>query len=174
MTREANRHLELEAGMRRGLERGEFALQFQPLISLADRTIVGVEALMRWRSPTGLIDPDKFIPLAEKTGLIVPLGDWVLREACGRMKAWRDAGVKIDLVAVNVSPIQLDRPDMCRRIRSILDETGLPPHCLEIEITEGALMEQRGDVDAKLAALKALGLRLSIDDSAPAIRRCFI
>jgi EAL domain-containing protein (putative c-di-GMP-specific phosphodiesterase class I) len=164
MTKEANSRLELESGMRRGLERGEFVLQFQPLVSLVDGRIVGVEALTRWRSPSGLIPPDKFIPLAEETGLIVPLGDWVLREACGRMKAWRDAGAEIGVVAVNLSPIQLDRPDICDRIHAILEETGLPPHCLEIEITESALLEQQGDAEAKLAALKALGLRISIDD----------
>jgi diguanylate cyclase (GGDEF)-like protein/PAS domain S-box-containing protein len=164
MTREASCRLELEAGLRRGLERDEFVLQFQPLISLADRKIVGVEALTRWRSPSGLIPPDQFISIAEQTGLIVPLGDWVLRTACGSMKAWRNAGVEIGVIAVNLSPIQLDRQDICRRIQVILEETGLPPHCLEIEITESALLEQRGDPGGKLAALKALGLRISIDD----------
>ena len=164
MTREASCRLELEAGLRRGLERDEFVLQFQPLISLADGKIVGVEALTRWRSPSGLIPPDQFISLAEETGIIVPLGEWVLRKACGSMKAWRNAGVDIGVIAVNLSPIQLDRPDICRRIQSILEETGLPPNCLEIEITESALLEQRGDPEGKLAALKALGLRLSIDD----------
>ncbi len=164
MTKAANSRLELEAGMRRGLERGEFVLQFQPLISLAERKIVGVEALTRWRSPAGLIPPSDFIPLAEETGLIVPLGDWVLREACARMQAWRDAGAEIGVIAVNLSPLQLERPDICRRIQSVLEQTGLPPHCLEIEITESALLEQGGEAEAKLGELKALGLHISIDD----------
>jgi EAL domain-containing protein (putative c-di-GMP-specific phosphodiesterase class I) len=146
------------------LERGEFVLQYQPLIALADRRIVGVEALARWRSPSGLVSPADFIPLAEETGLIIPLGEWVLREACGRMKAWRDSGVDLGVVAVNLSPLQLDRPDICQRIKAILQETGLPPQCLEIEITESALLEQGGDAETKLAALKALGLRIAIDD----------
>jgi EAL domain-containing protein (putative c-di-GMP-specific phosphodiesterase class I) len=164
VTAEANARLALEAGLRRGLDRGEFALQFQPLVSLRDRAIVGVEALVRWRSPAGLVPPDQFIPLAEKTGLIVPLGEWVLRESCLRMKAWLDAGAKIGGIAVNLSPVQLARTPVAERVAAILAETGLPPHCLEIEITENAFAEPGGEVEEKLRALKALGVRLAIDD----------
>ncbi len=164
LTTAANARLELEARMRRGLERGEFALQFQPLVRLDGRSVVGVEALARWNSPTGLVPPDEFIPLAEATGLIIPLGEWVLREACARLKAWRDRGVGVDMVAVNLSPLQLERADICQRIKAILEETGLPPECLEIEITESALMEQGGGAEAKLTAMKALGLHIAIDD----------
>jgi diguanylate cyclase (GGDEF)-like protein/PAS domain S-box-containing protein len=164
VTEEANARLALEAGLRRGLERGEFALQYQPLVALKDGATVGVEALVRWRSPSGLVPPDQFIPLAEKTGMIVPLGEWVLREACARMKAWRDAGAPIETIAVNLSPVQLARTNVAERVAAVLAETGLPPRCLEIEITENAFAEPGGEVEAKLRALKTLGVRLAMDD----------
>jgi len=164
VTVQASARLDMEAGLRRGLERGEFVLQYQPLVSLKDRAIVGVEALVRWRSPQGLIPPDQFIPLAEQTGLIVPLGEWVLREACGRMKSWLDAGADLRLLAVNLSPVQLSRVNMQERLAAILAETGLPPQKLEVEITESALTDPHGEIEAKLRALKELGVRLAIDD----------
>lgn len=164
MTREANVRLELEAGIRRALDCKEFVLQFQPLVSLKDRKMVGVEALVRWLSPSGLIPPDQFIARAERTGLIVPLGEWVLREACTRMKSWLDQGADIRSIAVNLSPVQLRRADIAERVKAILDETSLPADCLELEITESALAEQGGEVEARLRALKALGLRIAIDD----------
>ena len=164
LTRAANERLQLESGLRRGLERGEFVLQYQPLVSLRDQRIMGVEALVRWRSPGGLIQPMKFIPLAEETGLIVPLGAWVLREACGRLKAWRDAGRDIDMIAVNLSARQFDRADLCEHVSAILAETGLPAGRLELEITESALMQHGAGAEEKLHVLKALGVRLAIDD----------
>jgi diguanylate cyclase (GGDEF)-like protein/PAS domain S-box-containing protein len=164
VTAEANARLEMEAALLRGLERGEFALQYQPLVSLKDHGMVGVEALARWRAPGGLVAPDQFIPLAERTGLIIPLGEFVLREACARMKAWRDAGATIDVIAVNLSPVQLSRTNVAERVAAILAETGLPPHCLEIEITETALAEPGAEVEAKLRALQKLGVRIAIDD----------
>jgi len=164
VTAEAAARLAMEAGLRRGLERGEFALQYQPLVSLKDGAMVGVEALVRWRAQGGLVPPDQFIALAERTGLIVPLGEWVLREACLRMKAWRDAGAPIASIAVNLSPVQLSRANVAERVAAILAETGLPPHCLELEITENALAEPGGEVEATLRALKNLGVRLAIDD----------
>lgn len=164
LTHAARRMLDLEAGLRRGMERGELALQYQPLVSLADRRAFGVEALVRWRSPTGLISPMQFIPMAERTGLIVALGEWVLREACTRMKSWLDAGYDLRTIAVNLSPRQFDLPDICERICTILEETGLPPSNLEIEITESALMEQGKNATRKLEELKALGLRIAVDD----------
>ena len=163
-TRQARERLDLEAGLRRALDRGEFALQYQPLIELAERRAFGAEALVRWRSPSGLIAPNQFIPLAEKTGLIIPLGDWVLREACARMKRWLDAGLGLRIMAVNLSPRQFDRADVCDRIQAILEETGLPPQHLEIEITETALMEQGRNATRKLDALKALGVKIAVDD----------
>ncbi|WP_298351340.1 bifunctional diguanylate cyclase/phosphodiesterase [Rhodoblastus sp.] len=164
LTSEASERLEMEAGIRRGLHRDEFVLHFQPLVSIKDRRMVGVEALVRWGSPGGLIPPDQFIPLAEKTGLIVPLGEWVLRDACARMKAWRDSGADIQFIAVNMSPVQLGRADICATVKAILDETGLPPDCLELEITESALLNPAGGAEAKLRDLRAFGVRVSLDD----------
>lgn len=160
----ARMRLEMEAGLRRALDRGELVLQYQPQISLGDRSLCGVEALVRWRTANGLVPPGDFIPLAEKTGLMIPIGEWVLREACSRMRAWLDAGHDFGAIAVNLSPRQFDRADVTDRIKSILAETGLPPERLEIEITEGALMEQGRNATRKLEALKALGLRIAIDD----------
>jgi len=155
----------LEAKLRRGLEREEMVVYYQPLVAIADRRLIGVEALLRWRDPAeGLVPPDRFIPLAEETGLIVPLGEWVLRAACRQLKAWRESGIEINVVAVNLSPRQFQLPDITERVHAVLIETGLPPHCLEIEITEGALMERPEATLEKLAGLKALGLRLAIDD----------
>ncbi|MCW2274354.1 EAL domain-containing protein [Rhodoblastus acidophilus] len=164
VTAEATARLAMEAGLRRALERGEFVLQYQPLVSLKDRAMVGVEALVRWRGAGGLVPPEQFIALAEKTGLIVPLGEFVLREACARMKVWRDAGAAIESISVNFSPVQLSRANIAERVAAILAETGLPPHCLEIEITETALAEPGEELEARLRALKNLGVRLAIDD----------
>ena len=164
LTKAANTRLELEAGLRRGIEHGELALQFQPLVRLGQSRMTGVEALVRWQTPQGLVPPMDFIPVAEETALIMPLGEWVLREACTRMKAWRDAGRDIDMIAVNLSARQLDRADICDRIGAILAETGLPARHLEIEITESALMAQGVEAVGKLAALKALGVSIAIDD----------
>lgn len=164
VTAEASARLAMEAGLRRALERGEFVLQYQPLVSLKDNSMVGVEALVRWRGPNGLVPPEQFIGLAEKTGLIVPLGEFVLREACARMKAWRDAGAAIGSIAVNFSPVQISRTNIAERVAAILEETGLPPQCLEIEITETALAEPGEEVEGRLRALKNLGVRLAIDD----------
>ena len=163
-TRAARARLDTEAGLRRALQRDEFALQFQPQVRLADQRTFGVEALIRWRSPAGLAPPMDFIPLAEKTGLIVPIGDWVLRESCRRMKCWLDAGLDIERIAVNLSPRQFDLSDIRNRIAAALDESGLPPQRLEIEITETALMEQGGNATRKLESLKALGVRIAVDD----------
>jgi len=165
LTDAANARLALEARLRRGMERDEMVVYYQPLIAIAERRLVGVEALLRWQDPAeGLIPPDRFIPLAEETGLIVPLGDWVLRAACRQLQAWRAAGLRIEVVAVNLSPRQFEQPDLAERIGAILAETGLPARHLELEITEGALMKEAEATLEKLAALKALGVRLAIDD----------
>ncbi len=160
---EARERLEMETGLRRALERDEFVLQFQPLVDLADRRAFGVEALVRWRTPEGVSPPGRFIPLAEKTGLILQIGEWVLRRAAERMKAWLDAGVDLKTLSINISPRQFERADLCERIAAILEETGLPFERVEIEITESVLMDQK-DAAAKLRQLRALGLRISIDD----------
>jgi len=160
---EARERLEMETGLRRALERDEFVLQFQPLVDLADRRAFGVEALVRWRTPEGVSPPGRFIPLAEKTGLIVQIGEWVLRRAAERMRAWLDAGVELKTLSINISPRQFERGDLCERIAAILGETGLPFDRVEIEITESVLMDQK-DAAAKLRQLRTLGLRISVDD----------
>jgi len=120
---------------------------------------------VRWRPPGDeLIPAARFIPVAEETGLIIPLGEWVLREACAQMKAWLDDGRMLDTMAVNLSPHQFGRPNIHETIGDILAEIGLPARFLELEITEGSLMESGSDVERKLNALKALGVRLAIDD----------
>jgi EAL domain-containing protein (putative c-di-GMP-specific phosphodiesterase class I) len=161
----ANPRLEMEAHMRRALEHNEFLLHYQPQICVADRRVKGVEALVRWLRPNEvLMPPDQFIPLAEKTGLIAPLGERLLRTACAQMQKWIASGIALQTVAVNLSPRQFYQVDLHKRIREILSETGLRPQCLELEITEGALMDHTGPAASQLAALKSLGVRLAIDD----------
>ncbi len=165
LTDKANERLSLERRLRRAIERNEFLLHYQPLVRIKDRRIVGFEALVRWQEPgSGLIPPGKFIPLAEETGIILPLGDWVLREACRQMKIWRDAGHDLGTVAVNLSPRQFHLPDIDSIVGNILQETGLSPHFLELELTESALIEQGVGAEVRLAALRKLGARVSIDD----------
>jgi len=165
MTAAASERLELEVGLRRALERGEFELHYQPLVRAVDGRVRGVEALIRWRDPVkGMIGPDRFIPIAEETGLIIPIGDWVLRTACRQMQAWRNAGLMLETMAVNLSPREFTRGDMIGRLADALEASGLPARHLEIEITEGALMERGRDADRRLAMRKSLGVRLAIDD----------
>ncbi len=160
---EARERLEMETALRRALERDEFALQFQPLVDLANRRTFGVEALVRWVTAAGVAPPGRFIPLAEQTGLIVQIGEWVLRRAAERMKAWLDDGLELEVLAINISPRQFERPDLCERIAAILGEAALPFDKVEIEITESVLMAQK-DAATKLKQLRALGLRVSVDD----------
>lgn len=165
LTDVVNARVELEARLRRGIERGEFLLHYQPLVSVAECRIVGVEALIRWQPPgSDIILAGSFISVAEDTGLLVPLGEWGLREACRQMKAWLDAGLKLETMAVNLSPQQFRRPNIHETIGEILAQTGLPAHYLELEITEGSLMDPGSDVEDRLHALKRLGVRLAIDD----------
>ncbi len=165
LTRAANRRLEMEARLRRALERDEFVLHYQPQVSVADGRLIGCEALLRWQPPgEALVSPLTFIPLAEETGLIRPLGEWVLRTACVQMKAWLDAGMAPITLAVNVSSRQFEQRDLPDRVAAILSETGLPAALLELEITESTIMRQGEQASAMLDALKRLGLSLSIDD----------
>jgi diguanylate cyclase (GGDEF)-like protein/PAS domain S-box-containing protein len=166
MTRRIEARLEMEARLRRAVTNHEFTIHYQPLVSVADLRCTGLEALVRWNDPQEeeLVMPGKFIPLAEETGLILPLGDWVLHTACHQMKAWRDSGLALETLAINLSPIQFKQPDIHSRIAACLAGSGLPASCLELEITESAIMEQGPDAVAKLAELKQLGVRLAIDD----------
>jgi diguanylate cyclase (GGDEF)-like protein/PAS domain S-box-containing protein len=157
--------LALENSLRHALERDEFVVHYQPQVNLETGRIVGVEALVRWQHPErGLVSPVEFIPVAEETGLIVPLGAWVLRTACAQNKAWQDAGLPPMRMAVNLSARQFQRRDLLDTVAAALAETGLAPEYLQLEITEGAAMQ---DVDQTLAILRELreaGVQLSIDD----------
>ena len=157
--------ISLEARLRRALDRNEFVLHYQPKLDVATNTIIGVEALLRWQIPDrGLVPPDQFIPLAEDTGLIIPIGEWVLAHACQQLTAWQEAGrAPIDM-AVNLSPVQFQSPDMLAVFRQTIDNSQIDPQRLTLEVTEGVLLE---NVDSKidmLNRLKALGVRLAIDD----------
>lgn len=151
--------------LRRAVERGELSLEYQPQLDLATREIVGVEALARWNSAElGPVSPAEFIPIAEDSGLILSIGEWFLRTACAQCKAWRDEGIRLQRVAVNVSVRQFAQDGFPERVAAILAQTGLEPEALELEITESVLMKD-GDVAlGTLRALKALGVKLAIDD----------
>jgi len=165
LTAAANAHLALETRLRRALERDEFVLHYQPLIDARSGATLGVEALVRWQPPgEALVPPGQFIPIAEETGLIVPLGKWILRAACAQARAWIDAGLPPLVMAVNLSGRQFQSADMVELVRSTLAETGLPARYLELELTESIVMDQAEQAIATLDALKALGLRLAIDD----------
>ena len=161
----AERGADLRLRLHRALERGEFALHYQPQVHVTSGRITGVEALLRWHdTELGPVSPAQFIPVAEETGLIVPLGDWVLREACRQCKAWLDAGLGPLRVAVNLSPRQFRQKKLAQRIGEILRETGLPAACLEIEITEGIVMKHAERAIETLTELNQLGVQIAIDD----------
>lgn len=165
LTVTANERLDLEARLRHALVQGEFLLHYQPQVDIQTGNLIGCEALVRWNNPQqGLISPARFIPLAEETGLIVPLGEWVLRQACSQARDWLDAGMPPLLMAVNLSARQLQQPDIVARVATILTETGLPAETLKLELTESMIMGHGEEVVTLLQALKALGIRLSIDD----------
>jgi len=161
---DAASRVQLHSALRRGIDRREFLLHYQPLVETATRKNIGVEALLRWAPPDrDMIPPDKFIPMAEETGLIVPIGAWVLETACRQLKEWRSKGIALETMAVNLSPVQFKHPDLMNMVRDCLRRSGLEAEHLELEITEGALMDGE-ESEAKLRALKSLGLRISIDD----------
>jgi diguanylate cyclase (GGDEF)-like protein/PAS domain S-box-containing protein len=164
MRQDVRDRLALEAALRRGIGRGELRLHCQPLVSLADARIEGFEALVRWEHPErGLVPPGSFIPLAEETGLIVPIGAWVLNEACATLRRIIDeTGMQSLQVSVNVSPRQLQQPDFVAQVRAALDDNGLEASCLVVEITESAIME--AGAATILRALKDIGVRLAMDD----------
>ncbi len=166
MTRAARERLTLETNLRRAIEQQEFLVYYQPQIDVSSGNILGVEALVRWDHPaSGLIAPDRFIPLAEETGLIVPLGEWVLFTACTQARAWLDDPDQPTLsVAVNLSPRQFRQPNLAAHVRAVLEACGLPAALLELEITESAIMDNPGQAIATLQALKDLGITISIDD----------
>jgi diguanylate cyclase (GGDEF)-like protein/PAS domain S-box-containing protein len=155
----------LENGLRHAIERRQLVLHYQPIMNLQTGEISGVEALTRWNHPhRGLLPPSQFIAIAEESGFIVPVGRWVLREACSQMQAFRSAGLPPMHIAVNVSPVELADPDFVISVRAILNETELPPEFIELEITETSLMSNSKTMADVLHALKALGVRLALDD----------
>jgi len=165
MTSRAKQRLKLEAELRHALDHQELRLYYQPQVDLISGEIVGLEALVRWQHPErGMIPPGEFIPLAEESGLIAPLGDWVLREACRQIKRWSDAGLMPRQMAVNISAVQLSRGRLLESIREVLDETEIAPEQLELEITETFVMTDREHSFKLLADIKALGILISIDD----------
>jgi diguanylate cyclase (GGDEF)-like protein len=165
MNEEALKRLALEAQLRQALDRKEFVLHYQPQIDLASGNVTGMEALLRWNcTALGFISPADFIPLAEETGQIIPIGEWVMRTACVQARAWKDEGVAVPRVAVNVSVNQFAQNGFAALVGRILTETGLDPSALEIEITESLLMKEGEAAMATLRELKALGIQIAIDD----------
>jgi diguanylate cyclase (GGDEF)-like protein/PAS domain S-box-containing protein len=165
LSRDASDRLLLENHLRRAIERDELVLHYQPQLAIADQRVIGVEALVRWQHPdSGLISPDRFIPIAEECGLIVPLGEWVLREACRQARRWQSMGVPPLIMAVNVSTRQFRQRDLAERVQIILEETGLAPDLLELEITESVMMEEGGRTRDVLQVLKSMGIKVAMDD----------
>jgi diguanylate cyclase (GGDEF)-like protein/PAS domain S-box-containing protein len=165
MNVEATEHLHLREGLRMALDRGEFILHYQPQIDLASGRVAGVEALIRWRHPEfGLVPPGRFIPTAEDSGLIVPIGAWVLREACRQAVAWRQAGLPPLVVAINLSAVQFRRGNIEELVATVLAESGHEPALLELELTESMLIQDTEHILTALQRIKLLGVKLSIDD----------
>ncbi|MBK8401351.1 MAG: EAL domain-containing protein [Propionivibrio sp.] len=165
MQERSDRTLQLENALRHALERDQFQLHYQPLISLENDHIIGVEALLRWQHPgLGTVSPSDFIPVAEDSGLILPIGEWVLRTAVRQMKAWAHAGLAPMVMAVNLSAVQFRQSRLPELISQILNEYDLPPHCLELELTEGVAMDDPLAAIKVMNDLHARGVRMSIDD----------
>ncbi|MFC5547014.1 EAL domain-containing protein [Massilia aerilata] len=165
MNARARERIALEGALRSALQQGQFELHYQPQVDLESGSVVGLEALIRWRHPIlGMVRPDRFIHLAEETGLIVPIGSWVLRTACRQSREWQHAGYGTLRIAVNLSARQFAQPGLVREIERVLEETGLAPGCLEIELTESLMMEDVEGAIRTMGELKSMGVKLSIDD----------
>lgn len=165
MNAKAFERLAMENSLRRALEREEFVVHYQPRLNINTGEIIGMEALVRWQTPDrGLVPPGEFIPVAEETGLIVPIGEWVLHTACAQNKAWQDAGFPPVRVAVNLSARQFQLQNLVATVSRVLKETGLDPHWLELEITETVAMQNAEYATGMLKELKDMGIELSIDD----------
>jgi EAL domain-containing protein (putative c-di-GMP-specific phosphodiesterase class I) len=155
----------IEGDLRRALERHEFVVHYQPKINLKTGRIAGAEALLRWTHPIrGLVSPAQFIPVAEDCGLILPIGNWVLRQACQQAQAWLAAGLPMGTMAVNISAMQLREGTFVDSVFAILKETGLDPKFLEVELTESVLMKHAESTASILKALKARGVQVAVDD----------
>lgn len=155
----------LENELRRAVERKEFFLEYQPQVEASSGRIIGLEALIRWQHPKlDVVPPNTFIPVAEKSGLIIPIGEWVLKTACSQTRDWLKAGLHAVPVSVNVSAVQFRQEGFCELVKGVLDETGLPPQYLELELTESLLMSNEDLMFSVLQELKEMGLKLAIDD----------
>jgi predicted signal transduction protein with EAL and GGDEF domain len=164
MNKKALERMMLENNLRSALQYNQLVPFYQPLVNVKNQ-IIGMEVLLRWVHPKlGMISPSRFIPLAEETGCIVPIGQWVLHEACKQARKWHDMGYTGVCVSVNLSTRQLKEPDLIEMIGSVLQETGLAPNHLKLEVTESGLMENPQEVAAKMKALRARGVHFSIDD----------
>jgi EAL domain-containing protein (putative c-di-GMP-specific phosphodiesterase class I) len=155
----------IEESLRRALERQEFALHYQPKINLKTGEITGAEALVRWMHPVrGMVPPGQFIPVAEDCGLILPIGNWVLHEACLQAQVWLEAGLPLATIAVNLSAAELRDENFLHGVFAILKDTGLDPKLLELELTESVLMKHAESAQSILKTLRATGVQLAVDD----------
>jgi EAL domain-containing protein (putative c-di-GMP-specific phosphodiesterase class I) len=166
MQADAVKRLQLETDLRKGLERNEFLVYYQPLVSLRDRRIIGFEALSRWKRPQGIVSPAEFIAVADETGLILPLNRRLLFEACQQLRHWQELFPSDPPLAINVNVTakQFAQPDLAAQIREVLQQTGINPRSVDLEITENIAMGDAARSDVVLSELKALGVGLSIDD----------
>jgi diguanylate cyclase (GGDEF)-like protein len=159
------RRLTLEGLLRNATDREELFLCYEPQVDLHTGHCLGMEALLRWQcSEVGMVSPSEFIPVAEETGLILPIGEWVLREACRQVIAWRREGLSLNRISVNISPLQLSQPGFADLVEQVIQDSGLPPDSLELELTESSLLENPEVFEGLLHQLKARGVRFSIDD----------
>ncbi|GAB4122004.1 MAG: hypothetical protein OHK0050_31500 [Roseiflexaceae bacterium] len=165
MTRQVNQRLALESNLRRAIERQELRLVYQPQYSVHHGSLTGLETLVRWHHPVqGFISPGEFIPIAEETGLIIPLGEWVFRQMCVQIRQWLDAGLSVPRVAFNLSPRQLFHQNLLQRVTHVLHETGVPGDMIECEITETSMMIDPEQAALTFNALRDLGLKFAVDD----------
>jgi len=155
----------MEARLKHSFFRNELVVHYQPKMEILTGRLKGWEALLRWQSPElGMISPEEFIPVAEQSGLILPIGEWVLREACRQLRAWQDQGLDAGTMAVNLSTRQFRQTDLAEVISNALRDTGLVPGDLELEITESSIMDNLASAASVLAGLEALGIRIAVDD----------
>ncbi|MBN8764100.1 MAG: GGDEF-domain containing protein [Thiobacillus sp. 63-78] len=165
LSEEIQRRVLLEARLKQALERKELTLHYQPKLEIRTGSLMGWEALLRWQSAElGMVNPEEFIPVAEHTGLILPIGDWVVREACRQMRVWQDAGLPVGTMAVNLSARQFRQKDLAEEVSAALRDTGLAASDLELEITESSIMDNRAVAATVLTELERLGLRIAVDD----------